>query len=179
MNFVQPIRDQEKIDEIKLILKKQNYRNYFLFVFGINTGLRIGDMLKLQVKDVRDKTHITLNEEKTEKVKRFKINSALQKEIVEFTFNMKDEDYLFASRSGKPISRVMAWKILNKAANKAQLNEIGTHTLRKTFGYHFYQRNKDVAILQKIFNHSSPSETLKYIGISQDIIDNAIDNFKL
>lgn len=180
MKFVQPIRDEKKIEEMKNLLKKQNYRNYFLFVFGINTGLRISDMLKLKVADVKDKTHITIKEDKTEKIKRFKINSALQYEITKYISNMNDNEYLFYSnRTGKPIGRLMAWKLLNNAAEKAGINEIGTHTLRKTFGYHFYQRKKDVALLQNIFNHSSPSQTLRYIGINQDIIDEAIDDFNL
>jgi len=52
-------------------------------------------------------------------------------------------------------------------------------SLRKTFGYHFYQETKDVVLLQNIFNHSAPSVTLRYIGINQDIINNAIDEFSL
>ena len=56
---------------------------------------------------------------------------------------------------------------------------IGTHTLRKTFGYHHYQQFKDVAVLQEIFNHSAPSITLKYIGINDDVKDNTLDDFDL
>ncbi|WP_342668518.1 tyrosine-type recombinase/integrase [Cytobacillus solani] len=59
------------------------------------------------------------------------------------------------------------------------MSEIGTHTLRKTFGYHFYQKYKDVAVLQQIFNHSSPAVTMRYIGINQDIMDEAVDGFSL
>jgi integrase len=182
MKFVQPIRDPEKIVQIKRILKKQSYRNYFLFLFGINIGLRISDILKLKVKDVKNKSHVVIKESKTMKVKRFKINKSLQEEIEEYIFDMKDEDYLFPSRTGKnsqPLSRFMAYRILNDTAQKVELEEIGTHTLRKTFGYHFYKQTKDVALLQNIFNHSAPSITLRYIGINQDIIDKAIENFNL
>ena len=56
---------------------------------------------------------------------------------------------------------------------------IGTHKMRKTFGYWHYQQYKDVAILQEIFNHSSPSVTLRYIGINQDNIDKSYMNFSL
>lgn len=66
-----------------------------------------------------------------------------------------------------------------QAAKEVGLTEIGTHTLRKTFGYHFYQQYKDVAVLQQIFNHSSPAVTMRYIGITQDIIDEKVDNFTL
>ncbi|MFC0416388.1 tyrosine-type recombinase/integrase [Cytobacillus solani] len=88
--------------------------------------------------------------------------------------------YLFQSRRGQDrIHRVQAWKILNAAAQEVGISEIGTHTLRKTFGYHFYQKYKDVAVLQQIFNHSSPAVTMRYIGINQDIMDEAVDGFSL
>lgn len=180
MKVVQPIRDKEKIEEIKRILRHESYRNYFLFVMGINTGLRISDLLPLQVKDVRNKTHIVIREKKTGNIKRFLINDALRKEIDEYTQGMNDDDYLFQSERGnKPIQRVQAYKIISRAAKKVGLEEIGTHTLRKTFGYHFYQRTKDVAMLQEIFNHSAPSITLRYIGITQDEIDNSLKEFSL
>ena len=57
--------------------------------------------------------------------------------------------------------------------------KVGTHTLRKTFGYHHYQKFKDVAVLQKIFNHYSPQITMRYIGIDQDMIDDSYNNFVL
>jgi integrase len=180
MRTVQPIRDKEKIAAMKAELLKTGRRNWFLFVFGINTGLRISDILNLKVKDVKGKSHLIIYEQKTGKYKRFKINRELQQHILSYTANMDDEEYLFKSlRSPFPIKRIQAYKILNRAAKKIGISEIGTHTLRKTFGYHFYQRTKDVALLQEIFNHSSPSITLRYIGINQDIIDKAVDDFSL
>jgi integrase len=182
MKFVQPIRDLEKIEAIKSILKRQSYRNYFLFVLGINSGLRISDLLKLKVADVKSKSHIIIQEEKTGKSKRFKINPVLQNEIEEYTVGMQPNDYLFPSRTGgkvKPITRFMAYDILNKVAQQVNIDEIGTHTLRKTFGYHFYQKTKDVAMLQELFSHSAPSVTLRYIGINQDMMDEAINDFSL
>ena len=147
---------------------------------GINTGLRISDLLPLKVEDVRNKTHITIKEKKTDKTKRFVINGALRQEIEEYTQNMKDHDYLFRSqRTFEPIKRVQAYKILNKVAKEVGLDEIGTHTLRKTFGYHYYKKTKDVAMLQEIFNHSAPSVTKRYIGITQDEIDQSLEDFSL
>src|SRR5665647_808071 len=171
MNLVQPIRDINKIEEIKIELMKSGYKNYMMFVVGINTGLRISDILNLKVVDVRDKTHITLIEQKTKKPKRFRINTNLKNEIDKYITNMRDDEYLFQSQKGvnKPITRVQAYRILNKAGERVGLGEIGTHTLRKTFGFHFYQKTKDVALLHKLFNHSAPSVTLLYIGINQDI----------
>lgn len=181
MNEVQPIRDKDVIEAMKEELLRSGTRNQFLFVFGINTGLRISDILTLQVQDVKGKSYITIKEKKTKKPKRFKINADLQEHINTYTRRMNAEDYLFKStRSNEPIKRVQAYKILNEAARAVGIEgEIGTHTLRKTFGYHFYRSKKDVALLQEIFNHSAPSITKRYIGINQDEIDQALDDFSL
>jgi integrase len=181
MNKVDPIRDKSLIEEIKTELLKDNYRNYLLFVLGINTGLRIGDILKLKVQDVRNKTHIILKEQKTGKTKKFFINSVLREALDRYIKNMSDHEYLFQSRNGtnQPLSRSQAYRVLNKAGETVGLDNIGCHSTRKTFGYHHYKQYKDVALLQELFNHSAPSITLDYIGINQDIMDNSMKNFVL
>ena len=187
MNYVQPIRSKEKIEEMKQELKKNGTRDYLLFIVGINTGLRISDLIKLQVQDILNsdrtlKTHIEIIEQKTKKKKRFRLNQIWAEELYQYIKNMDMKDYIFKSRNGvnKPITRVRAYDLLNETARKVGIEDkIGTHTLRKTFGYWFYQRTKDVAILQQIFNHSSPSITLQYIGINQDIVDKELENFSL
>ena len=144
MKTVQPIRDKSKINEMKTELKKQGTRDYLLFVTGINTGLRISDIRTLKVLDVLNEdrtsnTHITITEKKTGKLKKFKINDSLSREFMDYTKNMKMNDYLFYSRKGinKPITRIQAYRILNTVARKIGLEEIGTHTLRKTFRLSF------------------------------------------
>lgn len=181
MNKVEPIRDKNKIKEIKDILLKKSYRNYMIFVIGINTGLRIGDLLKLKVEDVKDKSHIIIKEQKTSKNKQFLINENLRREINQYIKDMEDHEYLFQSRIGnnKALSRFQAYRILSAAGKKAGLERIACHSTRKTFGFFHYKKYKDVALLQKLFNHSSPAITLDYIGITQDIIDESIENFSL
>jgi integrase len=72
------------------------------------------------------------------------------------------------------MSRVRFWQILNAAAGKIGLGHIGTHTLRKTFGYHVFVRSKgNLALVQKLLNHSSSAETLRYIGLTQEELNNA------
>lgn len=104
MNFVQPIRDKNKIEEMKQELKKNGTRNYLLFTFGINVGLRISDIINLKVKDVLNmdktmKSHIDIIEKKTQKRKRFKINPILAEELYQYVKNMNFEDYIFKSRN--------------------------------------------------------------------------------
>ncbi|HDT6579026.1 TPA: site-specific integrase [Bacillus cereus] len=180
MNFVQPIRDPEQIQQIKEYLKEKNERNYILFVMGINTGLRISDILKLKVGDVQG-SHISLREMKTGKQKRIQITSSLKRELKWFNEGREVEEYLLKSRKGKnrPIGRSMAYKILKSTAAEFGLDEIGTHTLRKTYGYHMYMQTKNIALLMEIFNHSSEKVTLRYIGVNQDAMDKAMTRFKI
>lgn len=180
-NAVEPIRDIEKIKEIKEHLLHRSYRDYFLFTFGINSGLRISDILPLRVMDVRYTKHLKIREKKTKNVRKTIITQTLKNEIERYTKKMADSEYLFLSQKGdKPISRVQAWQIIHNAAKACGVEgAIGTHTLRKTFGYHFYQNTKDVAMLQYIFGHSSPSITLRYIGINDDMVDKAMEMFSL
>lgn len=179
MNFVQPIRDPEIIDGIMKHLKEANRRDYILFVVGIYTGLRISDILKLKVGDLRGKD-INIREKKTGKQKRFPINPALKRELTWYLHDKADGDFLIKSRQGgnKAIGRSMAYKLLNNVARQFGLKDIGTHTLRKTFGYHFYLMTKDIALLMDILNHSSEAITLRYIGINQDVIDKAMNKFR-
>lgn len=181
MVCVEPIRDRNKIELVKSILREKGSRDYLLFLMGINSGLRISDILKLKVKDVRNKKYIELIEQKTNKYKRFPITISFKFELEEFIRGKSSEEWLFSSKRGKkPISRIQAYRIICKACVRAGItSRIGTHTLRKTFGYHFYQENKDIALLQCIFNHSTPNITLRYIGINQDIIDSHLNAFCL
>ncbi|GGM23934.1 hypothetical protein GCM10011351_07150 [Paraliobacillus quinghaiensis] len=180
MQTVQPIRDKHLIEAMKAELHKTSYRNYFLFIMGLNTGLRISDLLPLRVMDVRGKSHIVMKETKTRKNKRFLINIELRNIILDYTKDMNDEDYLFPSnKTDLPLQRVQAYKVLNRAAQNVGIKDFGTHSMRKTFGFWHYTINKNVALLQDIFNHSSPDITLRYIGINQDIVDKSLEHFSL
>ena len=151
-----------------------------IFTVGTNCGLRISDILSLNVKDVKDKSYIDITEKKTKKTKKIPVNETLKSLIEDFIKNRNENEPLFLSYLNNRMERTQCYRIINKACKKAGVNyKIGTHTLRKTFGYHHYKKFKDVAILQKIFNHSAPGITLRYIGIDQDTIDKSYKNFML
>lgn len=169
MNTVQPIRDIDKVLDIADYLLTRNKRDYIMFMMGIYSGLRISDVLKLKVRDIKGKDYISMREMKTDKEKRFAINDELKPILKEYTREMKDYEYLFKSpRGNKPITRQQAYNIMNIAAKEFNLESIGTHTLRKTWGYHLYQQTHDAVTIMQILNHSDISITLRYIGINQD-----------
>jgi len=183
MNTVQPIRDAQVISQVKKLLLDKGGKYYIMFVIGLNTGLRVSDILKLRAGDVRGKDHITLTEKKTGKYNRFLINVQLRKEIDDYLAGARlaDDEYIIYSRQGEnqPLSRIQAYRVLNSAARELNIADVGTHTMRKTFGYWHYKQYKDVAVLQDIFNHAAPSVTLRYIGINDDTKDNTLKDFFL
>lgn len=178
MSTVEPIRNLSDLRKVEKILSK-NQRD-LLFTIGTNCGLRVSDILSLNVEDVRGKNYIQLIEKKTGKFKKFPINAKLKPMLEEFTKEKMADDPLFMTKFKNRLGRVTAYYTIRLACEEAKLEEkFGTHTMRKTFGYHHYQKFKDVAMLQKIFNHSSPMVTLRYIGIEQDQIDESYTNFIL
>ena len=178
MNTVEPIRDNEVVLDIADYLKGKSQRDYVMFMFGIYSGLRICDILQFRVRDVRGKDYIVRREKKTRKEKRFPINKNLKKILEEYTRDKKDYEFLFKGPNApnRPITRQQAYNILSAAGKKFGLESIGTHTLRKTFGYHLYKQTNDAALLMDIFNHSDIHITLRYIGVNQDCKDKAYNN---
>lgn len=176
MNTVEPIRDMDLVLDVADFLRAKNERDYVLFMFGIYTGLRISDILKFRVRDVRDKDAVYIREKKTGKEKRFPINAELRPIILKYIEGKKDYEFIFKSPNfpNQPISRQQAYNILSDAGKAFGISAIGTHTLRKTFGYHMYQQTHDAVTLMEIFNHADISITLRYIGINQDNKDKAI-----
>lgn len=182
---VQPIRSKEQIEDMKWSLKRHcGERDYILFLIGINTGLRVSDILKLKKDDIiklkkkRERKEFKVKEGKTKKERMVNITSIFD-EVYAYAQTLESE-WLFPSRKGdKPISKIQAYRQLQKAGNFAEVEAIGTHTMRKTYGYWLYKETKDVAMLQDILNHSTPQITLTYIGINKEEKDNVLDTFRL
>lgn len=177
---VQPIRSLEKIEDMKWSLKQWcGERDYILFLIGINTGLRVSDLLALTVMAVKGKKKITVREGKTRKTRDIYLAN-IYEELNAYIQTL-DSAWLFPSRKGnQPISRVQAYRQLNKAADMVDMPDgIGTHTMRKTFGYWHYKQFKNIAELQNILNHAHPRITLDYIGITDEQIENNLKQFVL
>ena len=185
---VEPLRSAEEIEEMKWAIKrgsKSSPKNKFLaerdvllFLVGINTGLRINDLVSLKIRDVRN-DFFFIREGKTQKKREINL-TMLRQEIDSFIQGKDPDEYLFKSQQGiKHITITQAYRILNDAGEFLGRNDMGTHSMRKTFGYHHYKKFKDVAILQEIFNHGSPTITRAYIGIRQDEINESLVDFRL
>lgn len=185
-NLVEPIKDKKDVEAIEQYLSKHSIRNQLIWVFGTNTGLRISDILGLNVDDVRNKQYVEIVEKKTKKYKRFPLNDKLKNLIKKYLvirdkmYSLTDDEPLFIGKKHCRLHRSQVYRFINEVCRNLGITvNVGTHTMRKTFGYHHYKQNNDVALLQKIFNHSSPSITMRYIGIAQEELDESYINFEL
>lgn len=175
MEYVEALRDIKQINAIKRCLKKNSERDYVLFVLGINTGLKVTELLSIKVEDLlTDQAAINdyYSLPTKEGVKEVFLNETVKKVLFQYIHckNLKSDDYLFLSKKTKlPITRQQAYRVIHQAAGQVGITgKIGTNSMRKTFGYHAYKRGVAISLLQRHFNHSSPSETLKYLGISKE-----------
>lgn len=189
MSKTEPLREYESILKIKSYLKN-NPRDFALINIGLNTALRISDILSLKWGDVYDyknmcyKKHIEITEHKTGK----KVKIFLNKVVIEalmylnnYSENISD-NYLFLSRKGnnRPITRQRAYTIIKNASTELGIEgTISCHSLRKTFGYHAWKKGTPPALLMDIYNHSSINITKRYLGICQDDKDDVFSSITL
>ena len=187
MGVVLAIKDMDKVLELLRWYEARSDRNALLFRLGINTALRIGDLLKIQYQDIFNKQgefkeYLQLNETKTGKERKVKLNNQIRPYIQRYCdfYRMRGEDYLFFSIEDptQHMHRITAWRALKQGAEACNIEHFGTHTLRKTAGYHIYHKSgNDIALVMTLLNHSSPKETLIYIGASQQEVDDALMEF--
>ena len=187
MKEVEPIRDLKKVEAMKRYLKGKNTRDYALFVVGLNLALRISDLLSLQWEDILDPIGkfkaIRIIEGKTKKRRTIHLNKECQKALREYMKDIEGEGRglsgpVFRSRKGKKaITRQMASIIIKEAAQAVGVEEeINTHSLRKTWGYHAWKAGFNPAIIMETLNHSNLSVTKRYLGITQSDVNDLFEN---
>jgi len=195
MNFVEPIRDRKKIAQIKNLLRGQKrYRDLLLFVVGINTALRISDLLQLKINHFLDeqgkiRRRFWIKERKRGKRQEVVINTSIREAIDEFLVAFpdigddKDSFVFFSSKANdysNPIKRGQAWKCINSICRDVGLSgNFGTHSLRKTWGYHARLSGVDLALIMHKLNHESIAYTKRYLGITDDELEAVINRLNL
>lgn len=200
-----PIKSLDDISRIsKHLIAKKRYRDNMLFIVGINFGLRVSDLRQLRFTNLINDNYMfkdsfpvfekkTRNTRTRKKNRYITINTAVVEAVtlyLEHTPNVRMSDYMFRSVSNngynrnEPLSVKSIDRILKGIAKELNITaKMSTHSLRKTFGYHQMvmsnNDNRKLLLLQKIFNHSTPAQTLDYIGITSEEIEEAYKNLNL
>lgn len=190
---VYPIKKHEEIIAMANWLLAHKGKKYVLaFTLGINLGLRANELLSLRMNQVfasdgsvrmspylEDTSDgIIILQSKTGKYRTVFLNAAC-KDVLEWCFPEREaylhcNGYLFPSREGGAIQVGTFRKALKDAAKACGVRQnVGTHTCRKTWGWHQYKyncdkANMDITMLQRAFGHSSPEVTLRYLGITDE-----------
>lgn len=171
-------------------------RNKMLFLIGINLSLRISDLVTLRWNfflndDMTFRNSYKIQPKKTRKTGKFVVlyfNEVVKKAIIDYIeqYPIKDmNDFVFKSREGSgAITEKSVWKIIVDTAAKAGITKnVGTHSLRQSFGYHIWHNAEDkekaIVMLMTIFNHSSIATTKKYIGIMDEEIEDIFNGLNL
>lgn len=197
---VEPIRDRADIEAAKQYFLTRpeayqknatNLRNYMMFVVNINNACRISDFLQLRIGDILTSSgairdEVFIREGKTGKTRYIFFGPASKEAILMYLNalpSFSPDDYLVASRkhnkdgSSKPITRQQAWGIISRmgkaiSENRDKPLHLGTHSMRKTFGYQKVAAHPDdqmiLARISEIYNHSSLAMTYKYLGLDTD-----------
>ncbi len=196
MNFVEPIREIRKISQIKNILKTDgNVRDLLLFELGINSALRISDLLRLRIGDLFEngmspREFFDMKEMKTGKSTRITITPKVKATLGEYAakypeVSRNSENFVFFQKKTFPlgsesIGRKTSWLLMSKLCEEVGLKgNFGNHTLRKTWGYQARMNNVPLEIIQHKLNHSSLAITQRYLGITADEIAEACNKLDL
>jgi integrase len=181
-------------EDFKSLISKLERDNEFKFCLliavGVFTGLRISDLLKLRFSQFEGTEILSIQEQKTKKTRRIKINADL-KEIVERIrgkMGVADsEQYIFINRYGtKPIDQSyvnVKLKELLKQYNIVLEGNASSHLFRKTLGNRVLRlnnySNESIILLMELFSHSSPAITKRYLGIREKEILDVYDSVRL
>lgn len=179
---MEPVRNKEEMAEMKQwLLINKGYKYYFLWVFGCNTGLRISDLTSLRVGDIRGVSYFTMKMQKTGRNVDVHLNPYIRAEIEKYVAEKEDKEFLFSSRIGvnKPITRQMASMVIKEAAEALGMQSINCHSMRKSFGYAYFKNSKNIVYLMELFGHRTQKQTLDYIGLTAEDIQESMMNFQV
>lgn len=190
MNAVEPIRDAEQVrlleERLEALDSQRGQRMYLLLMLGIYLGLRISDLLSLRVNDLRGREVLSIREQKTGKATQLPLADKLRRVCRNRLRDLPGDAFILRSRQrdadGQPraISRKTAYNDIQDMGKMARMDiPLGCHSLRKTFGYHYYKQSGDIAFLMIWYNHSSAEVTKRYIGIDLDERAKKIKRFEI
>ncbi len=184
MNHTEAVKTRDEINTVSLLLQKYGgdlYRD--IWKVGINVSLRISDLLAIRYSDLDlENRRLQLREMKTGKNKEIRLNDTVIKIIEKRRKQFPEDEFLFQVHSnratGKPVSRQMVARKFKEAGETLNI-ALSTHSMRKTRGYAMFSDGKPIEMISKVLNHSSPSVTMAYLGITKEEVMDTYDEYEL
>ena len=184
MNLTEAVKTRDEINTVSLLLQKYGgdlYRE--IWKVGINVSLRISDLLAIRYSDLDlENRRLQLREKKTGKNKEIRLNDTVIKIVKKRRKEFPDDEYLFEVHSnrasGKPISRQAVARKFKEVGETLGI-ALSTHSMRKTRGFAMFSDGKSIQMISKVLNHSSPSVTMAYLGITKEEVLATYDEYEL
>ena len=183
---VDAVKTPELITAIEQNLKSKGDIYSDVWKFGLNTAMRIQDLLAIEYSKLDlDKKEYSLIEMKTNKTRTITLNNGALAVINRRREQYPDDKFLFQSHSHKlkrnvkkPVSRVTVSRVFKSVGDKLDLH-INTHSMRKTRGYMMFKDGRTLEHICKMLNHSHPAITMAYIGIGKEDIAKSYEEYVL
>jgi len=181
-------------DQYKSLISKLErdgeYKYCLLIATGVFTGLRISDLLQLKFSQFENTDILTVQEQKTKKTRRIKINPDLKTIVERIKGRMvviNTDQYIFINRYGtKPIDKSWVNVELKRIFKKYGIEldgNVSSHMFRKTLGNRVLKlnnySNESIVLLMELFGHSSVALTKRYLGIREREILDVYDSLRL
>ena len=192
MREVEAVKTTEQRQQVEAHLADQGAIYADLWKIGVNTALRISDLLSLTMDDVRalttDQPALNIIEQKTGKPRRIVVNQTALEVMQRRSAEHPGDVWLFQSgavnrdRRGppKPVNRRSVSRVFEQVGQRvAPKVALGTHSMRKTRGYAMHKAGRSIESIAKVLNHSSPAVTMRYIGLVQQDIDESYTELEL
>ena len=192
MQEVEAVKTGEQRQQVEAHLAAQDVIYLDIWKVGVNTALRISDLLAITMKDVQaldnDKPTLNIIEQKTGKHRKIVVNQTALDVIQRRLADYPNHAWLFQTEAAnrnrreppKPINRRSVSRVFKKVGQKvAPKIALGTHSMRKTRGYAMHKAGRSIESIAKVLNHSSPAVTMRYIGLVQQDIDESYTELEL
>lgn len=186
MAEVHAIKQRETVGRIGELLQQQfGQQMSDIWNVGLNLALRISDLLSVRFTNIEN-DRLILTESKTGKTANIQLNDKARSILQRIRQEHPEHEYVFQSfrnnqarqRCGMPLSRRSVTKAFSAIGKRLNVS-LGTHSMRKTRGYHLYKATNDIARVMKMLRHSSEEFTLRYIGITQEDVDRDFKELEL
>lgn len=159
--------------EVAMILKNtRNIKHRLLIALAYGCGLRVSELVALQIKDFyRDFSMLRIRG-KGQKDRIVPVDRHIG-DIVKAT-SKGDDGYLFDGQAGGCITKRTAAKILWHACNRAGIRYRSIHKLRHSYATHLLENGTDLRVIQRLLGHSSSKTTEIYTHVSNSYIENVV-----
>ena len=190
MELVEAVKSTSQREQLEYLLAERGQVFFDAWKFGVNTALRISDLLSITMQDVRDvdseRRLLTIKEAKTGKTRRLKLNNSAMAVVARRLTDNAGDKWLFQSpqnRKGKNDPQAISRRSISRAFAEAgeqikPMVQIGTHSMRKTRGYLLHESGVPITHIAKILNHSNPATTMAYIGLDAAMVEASYDDLE-